>query len=144
MSLNTLSDAVACLIQEVFQGWGQKKLVGAAFIDVAGAFPNTDHTRLVERLGEIGLNGDLRRWVQSFLTDRKLLLVIDGHQGLEHPINSGIPQGSPVSPILWVIYISGVFEAIEAAALGVRSLLFADNIGILASGSSVKEVCRQL
>jgi hypothetical protein len=63
--------------------------------------------------------------------DRKVQLVIDGHQGLEQPINSGLPQGSPVSPILFIIYVWGVFQAIEDRVPGVKPLSFADDIGLL-------------
>jgi hypothetical protein len=42
-------------------------------------------------MGEIGINGDLIYWVTSFLMDRKVQLVIDGHQGPEQPINLGLP-----------------------------------------------------
>ena len=59
-------------------------------------------------------------------------------------VNSELPQGSPVSTILFLIYISGVFEAIETAVPGVGPLSFADDIGIVALGSSVDLVCRKL
>src|SRR4051794_2604049 len=58
--------------------------------------------------------------------------------------NSGLPQGSPVSPILFCIYISGVFYAIEEAVLGVWALSFADDIGLATAGGSVEQVCERL
>lgn len=63
---------------------------------------------------------------------------------LAHPINSGVPQGSPVSPILLIIYLSDVFDAIERSMVGIQSLSFADDIGLLVSGHSVKEICDKL
>jgi ribonuclease HI len=137
-------DAVTCLIHDVHQGWKEKLLSGALFIDVRGAFDHVDPARLVKRLGDMGIDGDLICWVASFLTDRKAQLVIDGHQGPEKLIYSGLPQGSPVSPILFIIYIRGVFEAIEARVSGVRPLSFADDIGLLTQASSIEQACRQL
>jgi ribonuclease HI len=137
-------DAVACLIQDVHLGWGQKKLAAALFLDVKGAFDHVDPARLTRRMGELGIDGDLIRWTQSFLTGRRVRLVIDGHQGMEYSIRSGVPQGSPVSPILFAIYLSGIFGDIEQAVPGVRALSFADDIGILALGSSVDQVCERL
>ena len=137
-------DAVACLIQDVHSGWGEKLLSGALFMDVKGAFDHVDPARLVKRMGEIGIDGDLIYWVTSFLMDRQVQLVIDGHQGLEQPIHSGLPQGSPVSPILFIIYVRGVFQAIETRVPGVRPLSFADDIGLLTQASSVDEVCQKL
>ncbi|ODM18007.1 hypothetical protein SI65_06795 [Aspergillus cristatus] len=112
-------DAVACLIQNTHEAWKLQQLVGALFLDVKGAF---DH---------------------SFLTNRWVQLQIDNTQCRAQPINSGVPQGSPVSPILFIIYLSGVFDVVESVA-GVQSLSFADDIGLLASGHSVKEVCDKL
>jgi hypothetical protein len=102
-------DVVACLIQEVHNGWSEKMLLGALFMDVKGAFNHVDPAQLVKQMGEIGINGDLIYWVTSFLMDRKVQLVIDRYQGPEQPINLGLPQGSLVSPILFIIYIRGVF-----------------------------------
>jgi hypothetical protein len=76
--------------------------------------------------------------------DRTVQLVIDGHQGPEQPINSGLPQGSPVSPILFIIYVWGVFQAIKDRILGVKALSFADNIGLLTQASLVDEACQKL
>ncbi len=78
------------------------------------------------------------------MTDRKVQLVIDGHDNKERDIETGIPQGSPVSPILFLIYISGVFNKVSEASPLVTSLSFVDHLGFIASGSSVKEVVKTL
>lgn len=49
-----------------------------------------------------------------------------------------------MSPILFIIYLSGVFEVIERNVAGIQCLSFADDIGLLASGHSVKDVCDKL
>ncbi|ODM21122.1 hypothetical protein SI65_04175 [Aspergillus cristatus] len=123
------------------EAWKLQQLVGALFLDVKGAF---NHVNPSQRLIEFSLDGDLIRWVQSFLTDQWVQSQIDNTQCPAHPINSGVPQGSPVSPILFIIYLSGVFDVVERSVAGVQSLSFADDIGLLASGHSVKEVCEKL
>jgi ribonuclease HI len=137
-------DAVACLIQSTHEAWRQKQLMGALFMDVKGAFDHVNPGKLVARMIELGLDGDLVRWVQSFLTDRQVQLNIDNMQCPAQDINSGVPQGSPVSPILFLIYLSGVFDVIERAVPGVRPLSFADDIALLVPGCSVQEVCSKL
>ncbi|ODM18159.1 hypothetical protein SI65_06030 [Aspergillus cristatus] len=137
-------DAVACLIQNTHEAWKLQQLIGALFLDVKGAFDHVNPSRLIARLIEFNLDGDLIRWVQSFLTDRWVQLQIDNTQCPAHPINSGVPQGSPVSPILFIIYLSGVFDAIERRVNGIQCLSFADDIGLLAPGYSVREVCKKL
>ena len=88
-------------------------------MDIKGAFDHVILAALVRQLGLIGLDGSLICWVASFLTERLVQLLIDGQLGLLQVIRSGLPQGSPVSPILFLIYIQGVFGAIETAVPGV-------------------------
>ena len=70
--------------------------------------------------------------------------MLDDFLCSEQQTNSELSQGSPVSPILFVIYISGVFESIEREVSEACALFFANDIGIVASGSSVKQVCDRL
>ena len=59
-------------------------------------------------------------------------------------IETGIPQGSPVSLILFLIYISGVFEQVEKKLPGIVLLSFVDDLGFIVSGLSVKEMAKTL
>jgi len=83
------------------------------------AFDQVIPNRLINRLIKFNQDGDLIRWVQSFLGDRWVQLQIDNTQYRAQPINSGAPQGSPVSPIMFIIYLSGVFDAIERSMTGI-------------------------
>ena len=78
------------------------------------------------------------------MTDRKVQLVIDGDDNKERDIETRIPQGSPVSPILFLIYISGVFDKVSEANPLVKLISFIDDLGFIVSGSSVKEVVKTL
>ena len=93
---------------------------------------------------QLGIDNDLIGWTQSFLTDRKVEIVIDGHIHQEKRAETGIPQGSPVSPILFLIYISGVFEAIKKPVPEIMLLSFMDDLSFLASGNSIQEVATTL
>ena len=137
-------DAVAYLVQTVHQGWAEKRLTGAAFIDVMGAFDHVDPYKLAEAMEAAGIDNDLIRWTLSFLTGRQVGLIIDSQKADVHPIASGLPQGSPVSPILFLLYVLGVFQAIEHRVPGTKIISYVDDLGLIAQGSSVDEVCRQL
>ena len=113
-------------------------------MDVKGAFDHISKAQLLARMIELGIDGDLITWIDCFLTDQKVLLVIDGHDNKERDIETGIPQDSPVSSILFLIYISGVLDKVSEANPLVKSLSFIDNLGFIASGSSVKEVVKTL
>ena len=84
-------DAAGCLVQQVQQGWGQKQLTGALFMDIKGAFPHVHPGKLVEALVAAGLDNDLTCWVQSFIQGQQICFLIDSHLGSKIPINSGLP-----------------------------------------------------
>ena len=137
-------DAVATLVHVVQEKWEEKKLAAALFMDVKGAFDHVSKGQLLTQMVELGIDGDLVTWTGSFLTDQKIQLVIDGHDNKEREIETGIPQGVPVSPILFLIYISGVFNKVLKTSPLVTSLSFVDDLGFIASGSSVKEIVEAL
>jgi hypothetical protein len=84
-------DAVACLVQIVYEGWAQKLLTGTIFIDVMGVFDHVDLYKFSEAMEAAGLDNDFIRWTLSFLTDRRVSLIIDGYKALEQPIDLGLP-----------------------------------------------------
>ena len=137
-------DAVASLVHIIQEKWLEKMLAGVLFIDVKGAFDHVSKAQLLRQIIDLGIEGDLIRWTRSFLTNRKVQLVIDGHKNREREIKTGIPQGSPVSPILFLIYISQVFGAVTEACPLVTSLSFVDDLGFTASGTSVKDIAQSL
>ena len=73
-------DAVTVLVHTVQERWEDKKLAAVLFMDVKGAFDHVSKAQLIARMIELGIDGDLLSWTNSFLTDRKIQLVIDGHE----------------------------------------------------------------
>jgi hypothetical protein len=71
-------------------------------------------------------------------------MVVDGCELAEPEIQTGIPQGSPVSPMLFAIYLSGVFTSVESSVEGAQVLSFADDVAWMVSGKDVAEVTRRL
>jgi len=122
-------DAVAVLISDAHQAWNRKRIRGALLMDVKSAFNNVGRGHLVDRMVQLGVQNHLVRWTESFMSQRKVRLVLNGQEGEAHEVDTGIPQGSPVSPILFTVYISGLFpleatvtiEEEAAAALEARS-----------------------
>ncbi|QGA12366.1 hypothetical protein EYB26_000010 [Talaromyces marneffei] len=137
-------DAVACLIAEIEHAWGEGKLGACLFMDIKGAFDYVVWSKLRGGLRGTGMDGDLVRWVASFMSNRRAMLVIDGHISEEVPISSGLPQGSPVSPILFVLYVRLLAAAIESAVPEVRGLSFMDDQGLVTAASSIREACKTL
>ena len=92
----------------------------------------------MKKMMEVRMGEDLVGWTSSFMQERNVRMVIDGVESEELEVNTGLPQGSSVSPILF-IYINGVHEARDRAGL-VRSLSFIDDVTWVAQGRSVAEV----
>lgn len=102
-------DAATILVQQIDNSWKDKKIIRALLIDVKEAFDHVFQAELVKKMLELGIDNDLIRWTQSFLTDKWIELVIDGYINAKQKVETGILQNSPVSSILFLIYISGVF-----------------------------------
>lgn len=78
----------------------------AVALDISKAFDQVWHKNLFTKLPTFGLSPDLCLWIRNFLTDRKISVVVDGVSSDPHPINAGVPQGSVLSPTLFLMYIN--------------------------------------
>ncbi len=101
------------MVDSIHKIWEEKKIVGMLLIDVKGPFDYISRLKLAQRIRQLGVDNDLIGWTQSFLTGRKVEIVIDRHINSEKDVETGIPQGLPVSPILFLIYISRVFDTVS-------------------------------
>ena len=63
--------------------------------------------------GGLGIEADLIRWTDSLMSDRRVRLVQEGREGEEHEVETGVSQGPPIAPILFMAYLSGVFDYVE-------------------------------
>ena len=121
-------DAVAVLISDAQQAWSRKNVAGALLMDVKSAFNNVSRGHLIGRIVALGVESDLVRWTESFVSERKVRLVLNGQEGDDHEVDTGIPQGSPVSPILFTVYLPGLFGHMEERVPGVKALSFVDDV----------------
>ena len=109
----------------------RKHIAGALLMDFKSAFNNVRRGHLVERMMPLGVENDLVRWSESFMSQRKVRLCINGQEGADHEVNTGIPQGSSASPILFAVYMSGLFGSVEDRVPGVNALSFVDDVAWL-------------
>ena len=82
--------------------------------------------------------------VRSFLTGRTTTLVVDNEETASRQLNAGVPQGSPLSPILFLFYNAPLLEAVYQPELPTLPLGFADDVNLLSYGESTATTCANL
>jgi Reverse transcriptase (RNA-dependent DNA polymerase)/Endonuclease-reverse transcriptase len=113
-------------------------------LDLAGAFNNVLHNRLLEILYEKGFLRWIIMIVASFLQARRTRLAYTGYESEWIDVQSGILQGSPLSPILFLFFISGLLELFRSPSQGVLGFGFVDDTNLIAYGSNAAANCRRL
>lgn len=121
-------DLTTALTCDIESEWEKGRVAGMVTVDVQGAFDGVLHNRLLHRLREQGWPGNMIQWTKSFLTDRRGQVRFEGQRTDDFAIECGLPQGSPVSPILFLLYIEPMLHLSEGR------FGFADDGAILASG----------
>ena len=97
----------------------------AVFFDYQKAFDSVPHLPLLEKLESIDFN-HIRCWVTDYLTNRTQKVVVNGQSSLSAPVISGVPQGSVVGPLLFLIYINDLTKI--NLSDGAKLTLYADDI----------------
>ena len=119
--------------------WGKSHITQAAFLDISAAFDKVWHNGLLAKLNQIGIDGPLFWLFKCYLSNRKQCVIVEGEKSSLKDIQSGVPQGSRLGPLLFLIFINDIVQDIES-----EILIFADDTTLLASGADPAETSAKL
>jgi len=104
-------------------------------LDFQKAFDKVPHRRLIDKLAAHGFGGELLQWIANWLSERKQSMVLNGHCSGCEDVLSGVPQGSVLGPLLFVIYINDIDDSVNS-----KILKFTDDTKVFNTVGSEMEV----
>ena len=90
------------------ESYGESRVIS---LDISKVFDRVWHKGLLAKLTMIGLHHTLIKWIASFLSARSIAIWIGGFLSKPHSINSGVPQGSVISPVLFILFINNLLSS---------------------------------
>ena len=109
-------------IHDLAKGLNSRQQIDAVLLDFSKAFDKVPHHRLAVKLHHYGVRGKTLEWIRSFLADRTQQVVVDGETSKPANVSSGVPQGTVLGPLLFLVYINDLPSRVSST-----SRLFADD-----------------
>ena len=132
--------ALLKLVDDISGAMDSSIVTVGVFIDLAKAFDTVDHEILLAKLNHYGIRGVVLNWFRSYLGSRQQYVTVNGCNSTLSPIVCGVPQGSILGPLLFLIYINDL----NLMSNKLKSIMFADDTNLFISGKSLSEVSKQM
>ena len=128
--------AVISLVNNITNSLDTRDIVIGVFLDLKKAFDTMDHTILLKKLYAYGIRSNAHKWLTSYLTGRTQYVVYDGHKSSTLNLTCGVPQGSILGPLLFIIYVNDTCNVSDLLC----KILYADDTCVVAHGHNLDDL----
>jgi hypothetical protein len=125
--------ALSVLVDKITTSFTEQKTTVGVFLDFSKAFDTVNHDILLQKLYSYGIRGLAYDWVKSYISNRYQYVVFDNVCSNRELITCGVPQGSILGPLLFILYINDIAHVSDK----LYSILFADDSNMFCTGSNI-------
>ena len=128
--------AILDMVEKIRSAWSEKSVAVGVFIDLKKAFDTVDHDILLKKLEHYGIRGHSLKLLKSYLEGRTQYVCYGGYESERGPVKCGVPQGSVLGPLFFLIYVNDMVKVCPELGL----VLFADDTSIFVKAREPKEL----
>lgn len=130
---HSCESALTYVFDYVYDAMNAGKVTVLTLLDLSAAFDSVDHSYMLEVLSNIGIKDAVLDWFSNYLIGRQQSTIIDATTSASLPVQFGVPQGSVLGPVLFSLYILGLYDVISAHQIDY--IVYADDIQLFVSAT---------
>ena len=134
------SHALISLVDKISKALDKGELLVGVFLDLSKAFDTVNHDILIKKLAKYGIKGNVLKWFQCYLSNRKQYVIYDNSVSSISDIVCGVPQGSILGPLLFLLYINDIKNVSNI----LFPIIYADDTNIFIQGNCIDDLILEM